>query len=237
MPHSERLEAVLAETAFPSKGARTRFRLKIAAARCLEDAGFQDLKIADICARAGLALGSFYVYFPDKATIATEVLLEFGDSLYVQAQLAARGQGDFEAILMTNRFFARAYQLNPGLVRCLIQVEDQVPQFQKQWRERRLRWIESLARSIARRSGGDASDYATYMQVAYALEGMVFHYLYVAYVRNDPVLGNDRQDPDVLAELLAVLWYRAIYREDPPAECLVHAKAVTKLRGREHVHR
>jgi AcrR family transcriptional regulator len=227
--YSDYLQAQLRTRPFASKGERTRHRLKVAATKVLQESGFQDLKVADVCRRARVALGTFYVYFPDKGAIAAEVLLDFGDALYQQAQSAARGSSDFEAILLTNQFFVAAYQRNAGLIRCLIQLEDLVPEFRRQWHGRRLQWLAKIARSVARRSGRKDIAESLCMQIAYALEGMVFQYLYDVFVRRDPILSRNAGRSAHIAELLSVLWYRAVYCEDPPADQLEHAKAVLAL--------
>ena len=222
------LQSILQESAWP-KSDRTRFRLKIATVSVLAEVGYQDLKVSDICERAEVALGTFYNYFTEKSVIAAEVLLDFGDELYMQAQSIAHGTGRFQAILRTNQFFAAAYQRNCGLVRCLIQLEDQVPDFRTRWRERRLQWLQKIARSMARRSGHPEIPEILFMQVAYALEGLVFTYLYDVFVRQEPILQGHAGSPDHIAELLSVLWYRALYLQDPPAEELQHVQATLVL--------
>lgn len=224
------LQAELARRQFPSKGERTRFRLKLAGAQMLEEGGFQNLKVADICRQAGLASGTFYVYFQDKSEIATEILLEFGDTLYAQAQNATRGSSSFEAVLLTNQFFVAAYQCNAGLTRCLIQLEDQIAEFRQRWRERRMQWIGRIASSIARRAAPPEAPESLRMQMAYALEGMVFHYLYDVFVRREPVLSDMAGNPEYIAELLSILWYRAVYCSNPPADLIVHARSALTLK-------
>lgn len=229
-PYVDRLQQQLETRRFPSKGERTRFRLKLAAIQALARSGFTDLKVSDICEAADVALGTFYVYYADKAEIACAVLLEFGDALNAHAKAVARGSSDYEAILRTNRHFVAAYQVNAPLVRCLVQVEDQVPSFRDAWREQRLHWIETIAASIARRSGHPETPKELSVQVAYALEGMVFQYLYEVFVRQDPLLSRFAGPPEQIADLLSVLWYRAIYREDPPREEVRYASRLLALR-------
>ncbi|MFO1056620.1 MAG: TetR/AcrR family transcriptional regulator [Dongiaceae bacterium] len=219
------LRAILEEADWP-KGQRTRFRLKIAAIAALAEGGYQDLKVSDICERAEVAQGTFYSYFTDKGEISAEALLEFGDALYQQAQSTARGGGPYQAILRTNRFFAAAYQLNSGLVRCLIQLEDLVPDFRSRWREARLLWLQRIARSLARRSGYPTVSETLLMQMAYALEGMVFTYLYDVFVRREPILQRHSGTPEHIADLLSLLWYRAVYCQDPPAGEVTHARTL-----------
>jgi len=230
--YTDYLASELEARSFASKGERTRFRLKMAAAAALEQTGYQNLKVSDVCRLAHVALGTFYVYFPDKTAIASEVLLDFGDALYRQVQGIARGSSDFEAILLTNQFFLATYRRNAGLVRCLVQLEDQEPDFRARWRQRRLQWIQKIARSIERRSGGPSVPGDTYVQIAYALEGMVFQYFYDIFVRREPVLSQVGGSPEHVANLLYVLWYRAVYCENPPAEQVAHATAVLDLHGK-----
>ena len=218
------------ETSAWRKGERTRFRLKIASVSVLGEVGYQELKVADICEQAEVALGTFYTYFVDKSEIAAEALLDFIDALYEQGRSAARGGSDFQAILRTNQFFAAAYQQNAGLVRCLVQLEDLIPDFRERVREKRLQWLKKIASSVARRTGHADDSKALFLQLAYALEGMVFTYLYDTFVRREPVLSSQAGGSDRVAELLSVLWYRATYCQDPPESELKHTREALSLR-------
>lgn len=214
--YADHLAALLEATTFRSKGDRTRFRLKQAAARVLEEAGYNELKVADICAAAEVALGTFYVYFKDKNEIAIEVVLDFLQHLYRQAVQVGRGQGEYEAILKTNRFFVAAYQENPGLMRCLVQLQSQLPEFQAAWRPLHHKWVEILARSIERRGNYAADMPANALAVAHALESMVFQFLYTLLVSRESVLERqEAADSEEIAEMLSILWYRAVYGRDP----------------------
>lgn len=226
----DRYKAQLSSDKLSSKSDRTRFRLKIATVKLLEKTGFQDLRVSDIAVKANLALGTFYVYFTDKNMIATEVMLDFGDDLYQRAQNIAHGRHDFEAILLTNRFFVANYQHNAGLVRCLFQLNDLLPEFSARWAAHRHHWIEGIARSIARRSGNASAPRDLYLPVAFALEGLVVQYVYELYIRKNPLLSEFQKKPDEVAEMLSVLWYRSVYCEDPPAELVHKAKTVLALR-------
>jgi AcrR family transcriptional regulator len=222
----DRYKAQLAGLKSASKGDRTRFRLKIATAQLLEKTGFQDMRVSDIAKQAKVALGTFYLYFTDKNAITGEVMMDFGDDLYQRAQLIARGRRDFEAIFVTNRFFVVNYQNNAGLVRCLLQLDDLLPEFGVRWRARRQNWIEAVAHSISRRSGNVDAPRKLFLQIAYALEGLVVHYLYELFIRSNPLLKEFKGNHDEIAEMLSVLWYRAVYLEDPPADMIRHAKSI-----------
>lgn len=214
--YADYLAEGLGSLSFSTKGDRTKYRLKIAAARALEEIGYQDLKVSDVCSYAEVALGTFYVYFRDKNEIATEVVLDFVDYLYERARQVGGGNNEFEAIMNTNRLFISAYQANPGLMQCHVQLQSQLPEFRKLWQPRHRKWIEGLARSISRRGNYSDTMPGSAMTVARALEGMVFHYLYSIIVTKDSVMEEDKFEPDELALMLSTLWYRAVYCKDPP---------------------
>lgn len=213
--YSDGLTKELDSRSFDSKGDRTRHRLKAAAAEAMEETGYADLKVSDICKFANVALGTFYVYFKDKKEISVEVLLDFIDHLYNQARAAGQGAGKYAAIYNTNLFFIHAYRTNPGLLRCHVQLQSQEPTFREIWEPRHLEWLQILARSIKRHSGDAGLTFETAQKIALALDGMVFSYLYAtAVIDGSPIEPRD-SDPHEAAEMLSTIWYRAIYGTEP----------------------
>jgi AcrR family transcriptional regulator len=63
------------------RGQRTRQRLLRAAESVFGEKGYEHASIADITREAEVALGTFYVYFPDKQSIFVEVVDELGARL------------------------------------------------------------------------------------------------------------------------------------------------------------
>jgi AcrR family transcriptional regulator len=63
------------------RGRRTREQLLRAAETVFAQKGFERASIADITREAGSALGTFYVYFPDKKAVFVELVGEFGRRL------------------------------------------------------------------------------------------------------------------------------------------------------------
>ncbi len=213
--YADHLRAQLATGSFATKGDRTRHRLRIAAAQALEEGGYQGLKVADVCTLADVALGTFYVYFRDKSEIACDVVMSFIEHLYEGAREVARGAGEYAAIYRTNLFFVQAYRANPGLMRCHVQLQSDEAAFRAVWLPRHKAWLETIARSIARRSTDPAMTPARALKVAGALEGMVFNYLYSAAVTRQSQTEADDSDPAEMAETLSVLWYRGVHGRDP----------------------
>src|SRR3954465_15562882 len=68
----------------------TRDRLKEACRRVLDRVGYADIKIADVTAEAGVAVGLFYHYFKDLRSLVVELLEELtGELAAVQEMVAA----------------------------------------------------------------------------------------------------------------------------------------------------
>nr|WP_233595618.1 MULTISPECIES: TetR/AcrR family transcriptional regulator [Corallococcus] len=63
------------------RGQRTRQKLLKAAEAVFGDKGYERASIADLTRKASVALGTFYVYFPDKQSIFVEVVDELGARL------------------------------------------------------------------------------------------------------------------------------------------------------------
>lgn len=213
--YSDSLRDALDAGAFATKGDRTRQRLRIAAAEVLEAEGFQAMKVSEICERAEVAQGTFYVYFRDKVEIAVDVLMAFIDSIYDLAKAVSRGKDDFESIRAANLFFIKVYSANRGLMRCHVQMLSQEPAFGAAWEPRHRRWQETLGRSIARRTEGRLSGPAA-LAVATALEGMVFNHLFTTIVTRNELACDDGTRAEDMADMLSLLWYRAIFAADPP---------------------
>lgn len=74
-----------------TRGQRTRQRLLDAAEEIFGEDGFERASIAAITGRAEVALGTFYVYFPNKQAIFSELLIELGRGLRRRLSEATRG--------------------------------------------------------------------------------------------------------------------------------------------------
>lgn len=88
MNRNSTLPAPPAPTRPPTRrGRATRQRLVEAAEVVFGEKGFERASIADITRQAGVALGTFYVYFADKQALLVEVVDGLGERL--KAELAA----------------------------------------------------------------------------------------------------------------------------------------------------
>lgn len=199
------------------KGERTRASLLAAAAFHLERDGFVNLRVTDICERAGVSQGTFYVYFENKTVISTALLSDFNE----RGVAFLRDQGPhadaWSAIHKTTGALTRLYRLNPGLMRCLWQIRDETPEFGKILQRGNEVWMQAVSRSILRQSGlGEAEAGGLALAVSYAMAAMTDQFLVQLYVTCDTRLQSLIPDEDAASDLLSALWYRAVWGSLPP---------------------
>lgn len=199
------------------KGERTRASLLAAAAYHLEQDGFVNLRVTDICERAGVSQGTFYVYFDNKTAISVALLGDFNE----RGVAFLRDQGPhadaWSAIRTTTGALARLYRLNPGLMRCLWQIRDETPEFGEILRQGNDVWMQAVSRSILRQSGlSQEQAGGLALAVSYAMAAMTDQFLVQLYVTRDPRLRALIPDEDTASDLLSALWYRAVWGQLPP---------------------
>lgn len=106
------------------RGQKTRQKLLRAAEAIFGEKGYERASIADITRKSGVALGTFYVYFPDKQSIFVEVVDELGERL---RRLIAESVSGFDNRIDVEREGLRAFfefaREHPNLYRVVRQAE------------------------------------------------------------------------------------------------------------------
>lgn len=217
------------------KSARTRERLKLAAARFLDREGVHELKAGSVSKEAGLAEGSFYLYFSDKHDIARTVLTEFQQMFFgLQTGVDARpGETAFDAIRLANRIWIAYARANAGLLRCLYQFADGDTDFASELQEQNLRWHTRVMRATLRQRGGPVTEDAALFLLVNLLGGMMDDLARKLIVYPDRnLLGLLEQmgsDDTALADACSLIWYRLLYPFDiAPGELPQPADAVAR---------
>ena len=106
------------------RGLRTRARLVVAAREVFEEIPFQQARLTDITAAAGVAAGTFYTYFDSKE----EIFREVADQVLLELSTAARRDPDNTAgdpirdIAYASRQYFLACLRNAGVVRSMEQL-------------------------------------------------------------------------------------------------------------------
>lgn len=204
-----------------ARAQKRRELLKVAVSNVLERTGYRAMKVTDVTSQANVAVGLFYRYFPDLRTATCEVLTDFIESIKVEVENLPVAKDKFQAVYRPTLLWAQAYERHPGLMRCLVQVADEVPEFEELWLSANEGWTRRIAKSIVRQFPDAGLSESFSLTIAYALGSMIDGLLNELYVHRNRELQMLLITPEHVAELLSAIWYRALYMENPPAGALV----------------
>ena len=106
------------------RGALTRQRLLEAAEQVFAQVGFHDASIVKITEAAGVAMGTFYLYFRGKKEIFDELLRDLNRRVrHAMSEASSQGTTRLEQELLGFRAFFRFTAEHPGLYRVIRQAE------------------------------------------------------------------------------------------------------------------
>ena len=214
LPYSELLRRRIADPEH-SKGQRTRWSLLAAAADMLEERGYRSLRVTDVNEKAGVSNALFYLYFKNKDEITAEVMTGFLDVLYARSEDAPKPQSVEESIFRGNYDYLRQFIANPGLMRCLMQFGDEMPDFGRLWRDADQRWVQRVVKRLQREPELANRNINELFAEASALGMMVDGFLRSVYVEKESATSTYVRavapDAVALALFLTKLWVRAIY--------------------------
>ncbi len=107
-----------------TRGRRTRQRLLDAAEEVFGNKGYENASVAEITQKAGVAQGTFYIYFPDKKAAFTELVRELNHLVRRDISIATEGISDrMEAERIGFQAFFKFVLKRPNLYRIIRQAE------------------------------------------------------------------------------------------------------------------
>jgi AcrR family transcriptional regulator len=214
------------------KGEKTRDRVRLATVELLNEAGYRDLKVSDICQRAGVTPPVLYSYFDSKQSLVRGLLVEFLSD-YTERAGGGSSPTPYGAMYDANLHWIRCARCNPGLTRCLLQFSDEQSDFADLFADESSRWYLRITQSILRRFPKAVVEEAQIRLVVHALGGMMDEITRRLFADRDGRLVElvDEAAPtdEALAALLTTIWHRALYAADPdPGEAPVLAPKLAR---------
>lgn len=225
------LETRLATSPPKQKGLRTRERLKISTARLLQDKGYLALKVSEITKTAGVAEGSFYMYFSDKTDATRTVLEEFLNEFLPAIMRPGTPRSLFRSICETNRRWIALARANDGLFRCLLQFGDSDAAFAALVQAGNRDWYERVLRSLPDQAEPRPG---TRLLLIYLLGAMMDDLIRKLIVYPDEhfrtLLDSIGATDEDVADAASVIWMRALHGTLPAgAELSPVVKAMTMI--------
>lgn len=209
------------------KGDRTRDLLKLGAIRVLDESGYHAMRVSDICAAAGVAAATFYIYFENKAEITRVVLTEYLEVGIELMTVRPAERTQFSMILASNLKWLEVMQANAGLMRCILQLGDEVTEFRDLAHDANRKWYERITRSLLRERKDVSVPFDVALFASYALGSMMDELARKLVIHPDPALVELTREiaptHQELAELLTVIWHHTLYGPVSMREELGHA--------------
>lgn len=214
------------------RGEKARAKLKKAALVVLERDGYHRMRIADVTHEAGVAQGLFYHYFADLKSLTVEVLTDFAQASHDPERVEKDVEpGDwYGRIYAHNLVVVRSYARRPGVMRCLLQLADEDPEFGALLRDNyraQLMWlVDQMPRlfpevRFARHQA---------LMVVYALAGIGEGLMREYFINQSQTLRAAALDAEAFAELLTTMFYRAMFLEHPDPDRLDYTRNLAGMR-------
>jgi len=209
-----------------ARGERARARLKAAALVVLEREGYHKMRIADVTSEAGVAQGLFYHYFKDLKSLTLEVLTDFARASSNPDEVEKGvARGDWYArIYAHNLVVVKSYARRPGIMRCLLQLADEDPEFSSMLRETyrdQIMWLVDLMPRLFPKVKFRKHQA---LMVAYSLAGIGEGLIRERFINESRTLRAAQLSDEEFAELLSTMFYRALFLENPDSKQLKYTR-------------
>jgi AcrR family transcriptional regulator len=203
-------EFLLEEARDGKKRDRTEAAISAAASRLLDHVPLSALTIAEISKAANVAVGTFYIYFPDRNALLESMLLRFVGFMQITMLNAARSAEEGRRVWLTTAAYYDLFASNPGLIKCLVNRSEDVPQATRVFQKLNHEWITTVVASLRRRGQGADLTGDELFRRAYAMGGMVDQYLTALLLNGDPDLARLSGDRETTISTLSDLWKKGL---------------------------
>jgi len=196
---------------------RSRELLKQATRDALNERGFRSLRVQDVTARAGLANGLFYRYFQDLGAAVAEVCAAVFDELLAQTRSLTDFSDPYGWIYGSHLAAVDVFARNPGVLACFFGLAADYPEFDSIWKRNAHLWNLQVAGFLQETASFTKP---TAERMGFVLGAMTEGVIYQELIRHTEDLVKLGRRPEDIAEVISVMWYRAIFLRDPPLDRL-----------------
>jgi AcrR family transcriptional regulator len=216
-PPGKRRTSVQPAATLNERGLRSRDLIKRAARDVLNEKGFRSLRVQDVTERAGVANGLFYRYFHDLREVVAEVSSTFFDELLARTSALSDRSDPYRWIYDNHRIVVEHFALNPGILACLFGLAGDYTEFDAIWERNAHTWNLQVAAFLEETAGFAP---AAAERMGFVLGAMTEGVIYQELIRHTEDLAQLGRRPQDIAEVIAVMWYRAIFLSNPTAQKL-----------------
>jgi len=186
----------------------TRAKLLAAARRAFAELGYAKARVEDVVTAAGVGHGTFYAYFPNKQAALAALVREHAGTMEELAMKPWRA-GDVRASLAeVLGGLADLYERDADMLLLWTEAAVHDPELEAILDEVRRQFVERIARNVERAAKQGLAWPVDPFTAATALAAMAERTLFLLATRKESL------DRDQTVEVLANLWYHALYRGD-----------------------
>jgi len=208
-------EAATAKRAARGNPAR-RTLLLDAAVRVLDEKNIVDTTVDDIVQEAGVARGTFYIYFRDKYDILKALSERLNELLFEESHLRLdRHTPPYVRIRASLRSVLEAWTQHAGIYRSMTQMALAREDFLELSQRSRMIFVDRIRKDIERsieRGHARPIDPAV---TAKAMSAMMDWFCLLWFGLGEEPYPGATPDIDHVADVLAQMWYRVVYASDP----------------------
>ncbi len=221
------LSAAAQEIRKARSGEKSRLKLMAAAARVLETVDYRDLLVESVCQEAGVAKGTFYIYFAGKDIFLKDLARGYVNfEIQTYPRLSSKNS-EFTNTIKWIAWYEKTFAGNVGVLRCIVQMGAVDNEMRDIWYERNRRIVDrSMSGWMKTHPNSDPVLQRRLMRTA---GGMLDQSL---LERHRVLTGPGLQESDSLESLIelhAFMNYRAMYGRNPPADELTPGSPLRDL--------
>jgi AcrR family transcriptional regulator len=197
-----------------TKGKKTRQHLLEAARRVIKRDGFVALRMADVAAEAKISLGGLYRYFENKDDLFLSLIGDIHKELYEASRARKHSfrTDPFATLREANEGYLIHYYANRDIMRAFIEATTVDPRVSEMWWWMRQRHVDRFVAALKRDFKITEVEGISTRLITEALASAVEQSAYVWYARE--TLNSVPVAVETAAEILARIWYRAIWGVD-----------------------
>ncbi|MGV1037372.1 MAG: TetR/AcrR family transcriptional regulator [Candidatus Nanopelagicales bacterium] len=187
------------------RGRRTREALTTAAREVFEAKGYPATRMGDIADAAGVAHGTVYTYFEDKAAVFQAVVDRLAEQLDRDWRVGPEHSDPVDRIAEANRRYLDSFTSNARLLQVIEQAGTADPEYRQMLSNFRQRYVERAVAGIRRlQSDGVADSTLDPYLAGSALCAMVEGF------GRQWIGRSEEHDRQVVADTLTRLWAQAL---------------------------
>jgi AcrR family transcriptional regulator len=219
--------------AIPStkKGQKTREHLLSAARKVIEKDGYVALRMQDVAIKADVSLGALYRYFKNKDDLFLSLIGDIHKELYEASRARKHNfHADPLATLReSNEGYLVHYYANRDIMRAFIEATTVDTRVCNMWWWMRQRHVDRFVSALKRDFNIVEVDGIPTRVIAEVLASAVEQSAYVWYAREK--LNTSPITVKMAAEVLAGLWYRAIWGDSEPKPASLPRRSAKRHRA------